>query len=145
MIPSLCTIVGKENVLTGAAAVPHYTDWRGRYSGQALAVVRPANTQQVAEIIKLCAQNKIAVVPQGGNTSLIGASVPLAQGEQIVVTLSRMNRIRALDPINYTMTVEAGCTLAAVHKAAKQAKRLFPLSSLRSKASLSCSMRKIFC
>ena len=127
MISSLCKIVGKQNVLTGATAAPHYTDWRGRYSGQALAVVRPANTQQVAEIIQLCTQNKIAVVPQGGNTSLSGASVPLAQGEQIVVNLSRMNRIRALDPINYTMTVEAGCTLAAVHEAAEQAKRLFPL------------------
>ena len=103
MISSLCKIVGKQNVLTGATAAPHYTDWRGRYSGQALAVVRPANTQQVAEIIQLCAQNKIAVVPQGGNTSLSGASVPLAQGEQIVLNLSRMNHIRALDPINYTM------------------------------------------
>ena len=127
LIQSFQNIVGAENVLTGASAAPHYSDWRGRYSGVALAAVFPSDTQQVAEIIKLCAANKIAIVPQGGNTSLSGASVPLAQGKQIVLNLSRMNKIRAIDPINYTMTVEAGCTLASVHETAEQANRLFPL------------------
>ena len=127
MIEAFSKIVGAENVLSGAAASPHYTDWRGRYQGQALAVVQPADTQQVAEVIKLCAANKIALVPQGGNTSLSGASVPLPQGKQIVLNLSRMNKIRAVDIINYTMTVEAGCTLASVQETAAQANRFFPL------------------
>ena len=127
MIHSLGKIVGAEYVLTGSAAAPHYSDWRGRYSGTALAVAFPSDTQQVAEIIKLSVAHKIAIVPQGGNTSLSGASVPLPQGEQLVLNLSRMNKIRAVDAINYTMTVEAGCTLASVHEAAAQANRLFPL------------------
>jgi FAD/FMN-containing dehydrogenase len=78
-------------------------------------------------VVKLCAANRIAIVPQGGNTSLCGASVPLPQGAQIVLNLSRMDRIRAIDPVNYTMTVEAGCKLADVRGAAEQEKRFFPL------------------
>ncbi len=110
------------------AAKQYLTDWRGRYSGPALAVVFPADTQQVSDVVKLCADKNIAIVPQGGNTSLCGASVPLADGsKQIVINLSRMNRVRALDATNYTMTVEAGCKLAALYEAAEQADRLFPL------------------
>jgi FAD/FMN-containing dehydrogenase len=127
LIPSLSAIVGSDAVLTGASSAPYCADWRARFSGTALAVVFPMNTQQVAEVVKLCAANQIAIVPQGGNTSLCGASVPLPQGTQIVLNLSRMNRIRAVDPINYTMTVEAGCTLASVREAAEQHDRLFPL------------------
>lgn len=127
MINLLSGIVGSEHVLTGAAAAPHCADWRGRYSGHALAVVFPADTQQVADVMKLCAARDIAIVPQGGNTSLCGGAVPLPQSEQIVLNLSRMNRIRALDATNYTLTVEAGCTLASVRAAAEQAQRLFPL------------------
>ena len=127
LINSLCAIVGADNVLSGEAAAPHCTDWRGRYTGQALAVVFPSDTQQVSDAVKLCAENNLAVVPQGGNTSHCGASVPLPRGEQVVLNLSRMNRIRALDASNYTMTVEAGCTLATVRDAAVAAKRLFPL------------------
>ncbi|MDO8811540.1 MAG: FAD-binding oxidoreductase [Gallionella sp.] len=121
------TIVGGDAVLTGEAASPHYADKRGRYFGNALAVVFPSGTEQVAEIVKLCAANQIAIVPQGGNTSLCGASVPLSEGRQIVLNLSRMKRIRAIDPVNYTMTVEAGCILASVREAAEQNNRLFPL------------------
>ncbi|MDP4027367.1 MAG: FAD-binding oxidoreductase [Gallionella sp.] len=121
-------IVGSEAVLTGGAAGPYCADKRGRYLGSALAVVFPADTQQVAEIVKLSVANQIAIVPQGGNTSLCGASVPLAEGgRQIVLNLSRMKRIRAIDPVNYTMTVEAGCILADVRQAAEQHNRLFPL------------------
>ena len=127
LIASLIAIVGAENVLSGVAAAPHYSDWRGRYSGHAHAVVLPADTQQVSAVVALCAAHQIAIVPQGGNTSLSGASVPLSHGEQIVLNLSRMNRIRSVDAINYTLTVEAGCTLASVHEAAAQAQRLFPL------------------
>ena len=120
-------IVGSEALLTGESAAPYCADKRGRYSGNALAVAFPADTQQVAEMVRLCAANKIAIVPQGGNTSLCGGSVPLTKGTQIVLNLSRMKRIRAVDPINYTMTIEAGCTLASVRDAAEQHNRLFPL------------------
>ena len=91
-------------------------------------MVLPADTQQVSAVVKLCAEQGIAIVPQGGNTSLCGASVPLAEGKQIVLNLSRMNRIRALDATNYTITVEAGCILADVRAAAERGNRLLPLS-----------------
>lgn len=120
-------VVGNDYVLSGEAAAPYYIDWRGRYRGQALAVVLPGDTQQVAAVVALCAEHDIAIVPQGGNTSLSGGSVPLPQGQQVVLSLSRMNQIHALDATNYTLTVDAGCTLSAIRKAAEQANRLFPL------------------
>jgi FAD/FMN-containing dehydrogenase len=127
-IPLLSVIAGNDAVLTGEPAAPYCTDWRGRYSGNALAVVFPSDTRQVAEVVKLCAANQIAIVPQGGNTSLCGASVPLSEGGgQIVLNLSRMNLIRAIDPANYSMTVEAGCKLADVREAADKLNRFFPL------------------
>jgi FAD/FMN-containing dehydrogenase len=128
LLEAIAAITGGDGVLTGASAASHYKDWRGRYSGTALGVVLPADAQQVSEVVKLCAENKIAIVPQGGNTSLCGGSVPLANGsKQIVINLSRMNRIRALDATNYTMTVEAGCKLASLYEAPEQADRIFPL------------------
>jgi FAD/FMN-containing dehydrogenase len=128
LIEQLGAIVGADKLLVGAAAKPYCKDWRGRYSGKALAVVLPADTQQVSAVVKLCAANRIAMVPQGGNTSLCGASVPLAEDmPQVVINLSRMNRIRNVDATNYTMTVEAGCKLAALYEAAEQVDRLFPL------------------
>ena len=127
LIHSLSALLDSDAVLIGEAAMPYYTDWRGRYSGHALAVVFPADTQQVAAIVQLCAANQIAIVPQGGNTSLCGGSVPLPQGRQIVLNLSRMKRIIAIDPTNYTVTVEAGCTLASVCETAEKNDRLFPL------------------
>jgi len=127
LIPSLSNAVGASAVLTGESAGPYSIDWRGRYSGNALAVVLPSDTMQVAEVVKLCAAERISIVPQGGNTSLCGGSVPLPQGRQIVLNLSRMNRIRALDAANYSMTVEAGCKLADVREAAENCNRFFPL------------------
>ena len=128
MIAKLKDLVGSENVLLGDAAKQFLTDWRGRYSGVALAVVFPANAQQVSDVVRLCVANNISIVPQGGNTSLCGASVPLADNsKQVVINLSRMNRVRAVDATNYSMTVEAGCKLAALYEAAEQADRLFPL------------------
>ena len=127
LLADFTAAVGAENVLTGAETTSYCNDKRGRYSGKALAAVLPADTQQVSTVVKLCAANKIAIVPQGGNTSLCGASVPLIEGEQIVLNLSRMNRIRALDATNYTITVEAGCILANVREVADQNNRLFPL------------------
>jgi FAD/FMN-containing dehydrogenase len=127
-LESLAAITGRDGVLTGAEAVPYGKDWRNRYANEALAVVFPSGTQQVSDVVKLCAANKISIVPQGGNTSLCGGSVPLAGDiPQIVINLSRMNRIRALDATNYTMTVEAGCKLESLYAAPEAADRLFPL------------------
>ncbi len=127
LIPSLSAIVGSAAVLTGESAAPYCADWRGRYSGNALAAVLPSDTQQIAGVVKLCADRRIAIVPQGGNTGLCGGGVPLPQGEQIVLNLSRMSRIRAFDATNFTMTVEAGCKLADVREEAEKNNRLFPL------------------
>ena len=127
LLADFAAAIGADNVLTGADTTHYCIDKRGRYNGRALAVVLPANTQQVAEVVRLCAANRVTIVPQGGNTSLCGASVPLSEGRQVVLNLSRMRRIRAIDPVNYTMTVEAGCVLADVRDAAEQHNRLFPL------------------
>jgi FAD/FMN-containing dehydrogenase len=125
----LSEIVGAGNVLTALADTkPYFIDWRRQYSGVAECVVRPASTREVAAVVALCAREDIAVVPQGGNTGLVGGSVPSGRRREIVLSLGRMNRIRALDVLNDTATVEAGCVLAAVQKAAEQAGRLFPLS-----------------
>jgi len=128
LLEAIAAIVGSDAVLLDEAAMPHFKDWRGRYAGKAIGAVFPADTQQVSDVVTLCAAHNIAIVPQGGNTSLCGASVPLADGsKQIVINLSRMNRIRALDATNYTMTVEAGCKLASLYEAPEQADRIFPL------------------
>ncbi len=127
-LDSLAAIIGADAVLTGAAAAPYGKDWRGRYATEALAVVFPSDTQQVSDVVKLCAANKISIVPQGGNTSLCGGSVPLAgEIKQVIINLSRMNRVRALDATNYTMTVEAGCKLGSLYAAPEAADRMFPL------------------
>lgn len=128
LLEAIAAITGGDAVLTAAAAAPYYKDWRGRYASEGIAVVFPSDTQQVSAVVKLCAANKISIVPQGGNTSLCGGSVPLAGAiQQIVINLSRMNRIRNVDATNYTMTVEAGCKLASLYEAPEQADRLFPL------------------
>ncbi|MCP5224664.1 MAG: FAD-binding oxidoreductase [Thauera sp.] len=125
----LRTIVGAANVLEAEAEMaPFLSDWRGRYHGRARAVVRPRDTAEVAAVVAACAQAGVAMVPQGGNTGLCGGATPLVDGAAVVISLARMNRIRALDADNDTLTVEAGCTLAAVQEAAQAAGRLFPLS-----------------
>jgi FAD/FMN-containing dehydrogenase len=122
-------IVGAGNVLTAPEDTkPYFTDWRRQYSAAAECVVRPASTREVAAAVALCAREDVAVVPQGGNTGLVGGSVPTGMRREIVLSLSRMNRIRALDVLNDTATVEAGCVLAAVQRAAEDAGRFFPLS-----------------
>jgi FAD/FMN-containing dehydrogenase len=126
---SLAAIVGAANVLTESRDTAAYlTDWRRQYSGPAECVVRPGSTQEVARVVAACAAQEVAIVPQGGNTGLCGGSVPTAQRREIVLSLSRMNRIRELDALNDTMTVEAGCVLAALQDAADAVNRLFPLS-----------------
>src|SRR2546423_4199928 len=122
-------IVGAANVLTDPQdTAPYFTDWRKQYSAAAECVVRPASTAEVARVVALCARESVALVPQGGNTGLSGGSVPSGSRREIVLSLSRMSRIRQLDALNDTLTVEAGCVLAAVQRAADDAGRLFPLS-----------------
>jgi len=122
-------VVGGAGLITAPEELlPYATDWRKRYYGKPLAVVRPASTAEVAQVVRVCAEARAGIVPQGGNTGLCGAATPDASGSQIVLNLSRMNRVRAIDARNNTMTVEAGCVLASLQKAAENAGRLLPLS-----------------
>jgi FAD/FMN-containing dehydrogenase len=122
-------LVGAEQVLTGEHDVaPYLTDWRGRFTGRALAVLRPGDPDQVAGLVRLCAAHKVPVVPQGGRTGLVIGSVPDESGRAVVLSLRRLNRIRTVDPVNRTMTVDAGCILHDIQQAAAQAGMLFPLS-----------------
>ncbi len=103
-------------------------DWRKRAQGLALAVVRPANVQEVSEIVKACAKANVSIVPQGGNTGLAVGSIPDGSGQQVVLSLQRMNKIRSLDPANLTVIAEAGCILQQVQTHVEEAGYLFPLS-----------------
>jgi len=121
--------VGPKGVVEGAEAIePYLLESRGMFHGAARLVVRPANTAEVSEVVRLARAARIPVVPQGGNTGLCGGGVPGQDGRSIVLSLGRMNRIRALDPIDFTVTAEAGCILAEIQKAAEHVDRLFPLS-----------------
>ncbi len=124
----LVGIVGPGNVLTGTDAAPYLTDWRKRYVGKAQAVVRPAATAEVAAVVRACVAAGAPIVPQGGNTGLVGGGTPDARGDAIVISLQRMNRVRAVDIANDTITVDAGCVLQQVQQVAREHNRLFPLS-----------------
>jgi len=123
------SIVGDAHVLVKAADLVGYqVDWRGRYNGDALCAVRPGSTEEVAALVAACAAANISMVPQGGNTGLVGGGVPRTGGFEVVISLSRMNQVLGVDAANNTITVQAGCTLAEVQEAAHAAERLFPLS-----------------
>jgi len=129
LIEHLKSIVGERNVIADDhGREPFENDWRGQFHGRAAAVVKPASTDEVSKVVQLLARGKVAIVPQGGNTSLCGGSVPDMSGRQVIVNLSRMNRVREVDPANDTMTVEAGCVLANLQHVAEEHDRLFPLS-----------------
>ncbi|MBI4740490.1 MAG: FAD-binding oxidoreductase [Betaproteobacteria bacterium] len=129
LIEQLGALVGAANVISADGEMaPCLTDWRGRYRGAARCVVRPADVGELAAVVRVCAQAGIPIVPQGGNTGLCGGATPDTSGDAVVVGVARLNRIRAIDPANNTITVEAGCLLASVQAAAAQAGRLFPLS-----------------
>lgn len=106
----------------------YITEWRGKFESSAIAILRPASTEQVAEAVKHCAANNIAMVPQGGNTSLVGGSVPFMGEHAVVISLDRMGAIRGIDAVENTITVDAGCILADIQRAADEADRFFPLS-----------------
>ncbi|MBB5391906.1 MULTISPECIES: FAD-binding oxidoreductase [unclassified Herbaspirillum] len=121
--------IGTAHVLTEPHDTAGYlTDQRGRFTGRAVAVLRPADTAEVAAIVKLCDRHRVPLVPQGGNTGLVLGSVPDRQGNAAVLSTRRLNRVRAVDPANNTMTVEAGCILQHIQQEAAAAGRLFPLS-----------------
>ncbi len=128
VLKQLQDIVGADQVLTGEAMTPYLVDWRGRYRGQALAVLRPASTQEVAAVVKVCVATQTPIVPSGGNTSMCGGATPDETGRAVVICLARLNKVRSIDTDNDTMTVEAGCILQSVQEAARAADRLFPLS-----------------
>ena len=128
LIEALRSAVGATQLLLGDDRGAFETDWRKRYRGRSLAVVRPAGTDEVAAVVRACAMHRAGLVTQGGNTGLVGASVPDASGTQVLMSLGRMHRIRHLDGANLTLTVDAGCTLQAVQEAAAQQQWLFPLS-----------------
>ena len=128
-VDRLRTIVGDKGLITDERDKhPFLTDWRENYLGKALAIVRPATTQEVSAVVKLCATEGVAIVPQGGNTGMSGGATPQEDGREIVLSLTRMNRILEIDKVGYTMTVEAGVVLKTIQDAAADADRLFPLS-----------------
>ena len=128
LIPALRDIVGAAHVLTGDACIEYETDWRQRLQGKALCVVRPGSTAEVAEVMRASAQAGVSIVPQGGNTGLVEGSVPSGGGQQVILSLRRMQAVRAIDLANMTVTVEAGCVLQSLQEAVQDAGMLFPLS-----------------
>jgi FAD/FMN-containing dehydrogenase len=129
LIEQFGAVLGKQYVLTeDVDKVPYLTDWRKRYTGKALAVLLPKTTEEVANIVKLCAAHHVAIVPQGGNTGLCGGATPDDSGKQVILNLKRMNQIREIDAANQTITLEAGCILQAVQEKAAAQDFLFPLS-----------------
>jgi FAD/FMN-containing dehydrogenase len=128
LLGELRRIVGEANVLQGGDLEAYELDWRRRWRGRALAVVRPASTAEVAALVRACGSTGTPIVPQGGNTGLVGGGVPDGSGKQILLSLKRLNRIRGIDRANLTLTAEAGCVLQTVQQAAADAGLLFPLS-----------------
>ncbi|MDR0233285.1 MAG: FAD-binding oxidoreductase [Zoogloeaceae bacterium] len=126
---TLAAIVGGEHLLTDPVELaPFLTDWRGRYHGRARALVRPGTAEEAAAAVRACFAARVPIVPQGGNTGLCGGATPDESGNAVMMQTRRMNRVRALDMENDILIAEAGCTLADVQAAARNAGRLFPLS-----------------
>jgi FAD/FMN-containing dehydrogenase len=129
VLARLRAIVGDTGVVDAPDAMaPYLRDYRGLYLGRAALVLRPASVDEVSRILALCNGARIGVVPQGGNTGYCGGATPDGSGEQIVLSLARLDHVRSVEPLNYAITVEAGCVLAKVQQAAAEADRHFPLS-----------------
>ncbi len=128
LLARLRDIVGPAQVLSNGDLSAWELDWRRRWRGKALAVVRPGSTEEVAAVVRVCAACGTAIVPQGGNTGLVGGGVPDASGTQVLLSLQRMHRVREIDTANLTLTADAGCVLQAVQEAARAQGLLFPLS-----------------
>ena len=129
LLDALSTLLGPRGLVTDPADMePFLSDWRGLYHGASPALLRPANTAELAAAMRLLGQAGVAVVPQGGNTSMVGGAMPDESGRQVVLSLARMNRIRDIDPVDMTMVAEAGVILKNAQDAAAEAGCLFPLS-----------------
>jgi FAD/FMN-containing dehydrogenase len=129
LIEALRARLGAVGVLTDPAdTAPYCEDWRRLYRGTTPAVLRPASTQEVADAVRLCAEHGVPIVPQGGNTSMVGGAAVSEDGSQIVLSLSRLNRVREIDPVDMTMEIEAGVPLKLAQDAAAEAGCLLPLS-----------------
>ena len=129
ILEKFVAIVGEKNAISKPDdQAPYLTEWRDRYQGKSPLVLLPKTTDEVSRILRLATETKTAIIPQGGNTGLVGGQIPNPLGHEIIVNLSRMNRIRSIDPKEFTITVDAGITLAEIQKAANNVNRLFPLS-----------------
>ena len=129
LIEQLQDALGADQVLTlPEAQGPYLADWRGRYQGRAQAVVLPQTTEAVAQVVRLCVAAQVPMVPQGGNTGLCGGATPDEAGNAVVVSMTRLNRIRAIDATNFSITAEAGVTLDALKTATESVNRLYPLT-----------------
>jgi FAD/FMN-containing dehydrogenase len=128
-LADLADLVGEAACVTDEQALePHVTEWRDVLHGRALAMVLPGTTAQVADVVRLCASSGVAIVPQGGNTGLCGGAIPDESGQQLILSLSRLDRIRSIDPEDFSMVAEAGCILATLQEQARAVDRYFPLS-----------------
>ncbi|MEM8937176.1 MAG: FAD-binding oxidoreductase [Pseudomonadota bacterium] len=126
VLNAIATAVGPRGVIAGEDGAPFLTEWRSRWPGQAALIVAPASTDEVSQVVRICAENNVAVTPQGGNTGLVGGQIPF--GHEILLSTKRMRSIRAIDPLNNSMIVDAGVTLAEAQEAAAENDRFFPLS-----------------
>jgi D-lactate dehydrogenase (cytochrome) len=126
ILDKITDIVGLKGIIINSTDMePYLKESRGIFIGSSPAIIRPKSTNEVAAVVKICNQHKVAIVPQGGNTGLCGGGI--ASGE-IIINLERLNKVRDIDPYNYTMTVDAGCILAELQKTAEENNRYFPLS-----------------
>lgn len=129
LFDGLESLLGPEGVIRKVDPESHYCrDWIGDYRGTPSVVLRPAGTEQVSALVRFCGQHGIKIVPQGGHTGLVGGAAPSETGDEVIVTLERMNKVRQLDPINFSMVAEAGCIVEAAQAAALEIDRYFPLS-----------------
>jgi FAD/FMN-containing dehydrogenase len=129
IVDQLKSIVGPKGWVADAIDMrPYLTEWRDRYTGKARLIVAPKCTEEVSAVVTACIRESVAIVPQGGNTGLCGGAIPDRSGSQVVLSLRRMNRIRKISPDDYSMVVDAGCTLSQVQASASESGRFFPLS-----------------
>jgi len=129
LLDAIRAVVGTRGLLIDASDTAAYTeDWRRLYRGRTPAVIRPANTEELAHVVRLCAEARAPIAPQGGNTSMVGGATPAEDGSEFVLSTSRLTRVRDIDPLDLTMTIEAGVTLKSAQLAAAEAGCLLPLS-----------------
>jgi FAD/FMN-containing dehydrogenase len=129
LLDAIRVVVGDRGLLTDKSdTAPYSEDWRRLYQGRTAAVIRPGTTEELSAVVKLCAQSSTPIVPQGGNTSMVGGAVPNEDGSELILSTARLNRVRDLDPVDMTLTIEAGVTLKAAQLAAAEHGCLLPLS-----------------